>query len=269
MKRLWIDLPAYLQIMALWPQMALAYRMDFAFRVLGILLKVYLLKVIWTAVYAGRGAVDGVELRELIAFITLAQFQVWVMFPIIAEYIQERVHDGKIALDLARPIPFLGQLLAHQLGGTISYLPFVLLAMPLAFALGGFALPASLSAGLFYLLSLALGYLVSVLLGMLIGLVSFWTMQIWGIIDIYGYTNQFFTGALVPLWFFPAWLRQVADLLPFQAQTFIPLAIYTGQVPEHEIAAALGVQAVWVVLLLALVWAVWRRAMRRVVVQGG
>jgi ABC-2 type transport system permease protein len=76
----------------------------------------------------------------------------------------------------------------------------------------------------------------------LIGLVSFWTMQIWGIIAIYDYTSQFFTGALVPLWFFPAWLRQVADLLPFQAQAFIPLAIYTGQIPEHEIPTALVVR---------------------------
>jgi ABC-2 type transport system permease protein len=269
MKRLWINLPAYLQIAGLWPQMALTYRVELAFRVFGILLKVYLLKVIWTAVYAGRGVVDGVELRELIAFITLAQFQVWVMFPLIADYIQERVHEGTIALDLARPVPFLGQLLAHQLGATASYLPFVLLAVPLALVLGGFVLPASLSAGLLYLLSLALGYLVSVLLGMLLGLVSFWTLQTWGVIAIYDYTNQFFTGALVPLWFFPTWLRQVADLLPFQAQTFIPLSIYIGQVPAHEIPAALGIQLGWVVALFALTWIVWQRAMRRVVIQGG
>jgi ABC-2 type transport system permease protein len=226
-------------------------------------------KVIWTAVYVGRDTAGGVELHELIAFITLAQLQVWLMFPVIAEYLQERVQDGKIALDLARPVPFLGQLLAHQLGGTLSYLPFVLLAAPFALVLGGSVPPVSLTAGLLYLLSLTLGYLVSVLLGMLIGLVSFWTMQIWGIIDIYDYTNQFFTGALVPLWFFPVWLRQVADLLPFQAQAFIPLAIYTGQVPEQEIPGALGVQALWVVLLFGLVWVVWWRAMRRVVIQGG
>ena len=269
MKRLWLNLAAYLQIAALWPQMAFTYRVDLAFRVLSILLKIYLLKVIWTAVYADRGIIDGVELRELIAFITLAQLQVWVMSPLIAEYIQERVHDGKIALDLARPVPFLGQLLAHQLGATASYLPFVVLAVPFAFVLGGFVPPASLSAGLLYLLSLALGYLVAALIGMLLGLVSFWTLQTWGVIAIYDYTNQFFTGALVPLWFFPVWLRRVADLLPFQAQAFIPISIYIGRVPAQDIPAALGIQAGWVVALCALVWVVWQRAMRRVVIQGG
>jgi ABC-2 type transport system permease protein len=269
MKRLWINLPAYLQIAALWPKMAFTYRVDLAFWVFSILLKIYLLKVIWTAVYAGRGVAEGVELRQVIAFITLAQLQTWVMFPRIAEYIQERVYDGKIALDLARPVPFLGQLLAHQLGSTASYLPFVLLAVPFAFVFGGFVPPASWSAGLLYLLSLALGYLVATLLGMLIGLVSFWTLQTWGAIAIYDYTNQFFTGALVPLWFFPAWLRQVADLLPFQAQAFIPISIYLGQVPARDIPAALGIQVGWVVVLFALAWAVWQRAMRRVIIQGG
>jgi len=34
MKRLLINLPAYIQIAGLWPQMAFTYRVDFAFRVL-------------------------------------------------------------------------------------------------------------------------------------------------------------------------------------------------------------------------------------------
>ena len=111
--------------------------------------------------------------------------------------------------------------------------------------------------------------LLSLLLSMLLGLISFWTLQTWGLLETYYFANQFFTGALVPLWFFPPWLRQLANLLPSQAQTFIPLAIYIGQVPAHEIPTALGIQVGWVIVLLALVWVVWQRTMRRVVVQGG
>ncbi len=46
MKRLLANLPAYLQIASLWPQMAYTYRVNLAFEVLRILLRVYLLKVI-------------------------------------------------------------------------------------------------------------------------------------------------------------------------------------------------------------------------------
>ncbi|HEY8742252.1 MAG TPA: ABC-2 family transporter protein, partial [Chloroflexota bacterium] len=97
---------------------------------------------------------------------------------------------------------------------------------------------------LLYLLSLVLGYLVSVLIGLVIGLVSFWTLQTWGVLAIYQYVSQFFTGALVPLVFFPAWLRRVADLLPFQAQAFIPLSLYMGNVAPKAIPGALGIQLV-------------------------
>lgn len=118
MSSLRLDLPAYLQITGLQLQTAYTYRVNLAFEVLRILLRVYLLKVIWTAVYAGQGVVDGIALAQVIAFITLAQLQVWVMASLIADYIQDRVREGHIALDLARPVPFLGQLLAHQVGGT-------------------------------------------------------------------------------------------------------------------------------------------------------
>lgn len=269
MSRLWPNLPAYAQIAALWPQIAFTYRVNYAFEVIGILLKVYLLKYIWTAVYADRGVIDGVALHDLIAFLTLAQLQVWVLRPFIAELISDRVRDGSIALDLARPLPFLGQLIAHQLGNTASLLPFTLLAVPLALLIGGLVLPASPAAAALYLLSLLLGYVLATLTSMLLGLSSFWTTQNWGAIIIYRFVSDFFTGALVPLWFFPLWLRQVANALPFQAQTFIPLSIYLGQIPIDAAPAALGVQLIWIGVLGGLVWVVWRRALRRVVVQGG
>ncbi len=66
-----------------------------------------------------------------------------MLSPLVANAIRERVQKGQIALDMARPAPFLGQLLAHQLGGTAALLPFVLLAVPLAFVVGGLVPPAS------------------------------------------------------------------------------------------------------------------------------
>ena len=269
MKRRWANLPAYLQIAGLWPQMAYTYRVSLAFDVLRLLLKVYLLKVIWTAVYHGRSVVDGVELDHLIAFITLAQLQVWVMAPLIAGYIQGQVRSGQIALELARPVPFLGQLLAHQVGATVAWLPFVVLAVPLGFVLGGIVPPASPAAALLYLLSLVLAYLVAVLIGMIMGLWSFWTLQTGGILAIYEFANEFFTGALVPLAFFPALLRRVADLLPFQAQAFIPISIYMGQPLAWGVGGALALQVLWIGVLFIVAWVMWRRAMRRVVIQGG
>ena len=269
MKRRSSNLPAYLQIANLWLQMAYTYRVSLATELVGVLLKIFLLKVVWTAVYAGRDVVDGVELRHVISFVTLANLQMWLIYPMLAWHIQERIREGQIALDLARPVPFLGQLLANQVGTTAAFAPFVLIAVPLALIVGGLEPPASPTATLLYLVSMALAYMVTALMGMLMGLVAFWTLQTRGVQAIYEFVSQFFAGALVPLWFFPPPLRQVADWLPFQAQAFIPLSLYMGQAPPQGIAGALGVQLVWVAVLFGIAWLMWQRAMRRVIIQGG
>src|SRR5690348_5234724 len=131
MKRLGANIPSYVQIASLWVQMAYTYRVNLAMNLVGLLLQIYLLKVVWIAVYAGQETVDGIELRHVISFITLANLQMWLIRPMLAGHIQERIREGQIALDLARPVPFLGQLLANQVGGTLAFAPFVVLAAQL------------------------------------------------------------------------------------------------------------------------------------------
>jgi hypothetical protein len=46
------DLPAYWRLALLWPQIAYAYRFNVLFWVLATIVKIYLLRAVWTAVYA-------------------------------------------------------------------------------------------------------------------------------------------------------------------------------------------------------------------------
>ena len=269
MKRWTRNLPAYLQLATVAPQTTLRYRVSLAIDIGGVLLRVYLLQLVFRAAYAGQSAVDGVPLSHTLTVVTLANLQFWVLESSLAAMLYERVRAGTIASELARPAPLLGQLLAYQAGATLARLPGVLLALPFVLAMGGLTPPASATSGLLYAASLVLGYGVATLLGLLIGLVMFWTFEMGSLLVIVRFVNEFFGGALVPLWFFPPLLRRFAALLPFQQQAFVPLAIYTGQLEGGAALAAVGRQAAWVIGLGALAWLVWRRALRRVVIQGG
>ena len=263
------NLPAYLQLTSMVVQTAYAYRFEIVLYMVSMVLQIYLLRVVWTAVYAGRESVAGLPLPALITYLTLAQVQTTLLMPDLAWRLHRRVREGTIAIDLARPAPFLSQLLAQTVGDTAAYLPFAALAFPLAALAGNVQPPASPAAALLYLVSLALAYLVTVLIGLLIGLLAFWTLEFSGFMLMYRFVNAFFAGALVPLTFFPDWLRTVAELLPFQTQAFLPVSIYLGQLQGADALGAVGVQAVWVALLAGLAGFGWRRAMYRVVVQGG
>jgi len=250
------------------------YRSNFIVNAFGLLMQVYLLRVVWAAVFPPSGhTVSGghvITLGSQIAYSTLATVQFSLFSPWQVSMVPQRVRDGTIAIDLARPISFNSQMLAWQLGSTLGNAPFALLALPFAVLVGGAQLPASAGAGLEYAVSLVLGYLLAVLLGALMGMVAFWTLEIQGILLIYLMISRFLAGALVPLWFMPGWLRDIAQWLPFQGTTYTPVAVYLGQLGgTRAVLAAIAAQAVWVVALSLLLWVVCRRALRRVTVQGG
>lgn len=263
------SLAAYLQIVSMGVQMIAAYRVEAVLQTASMLLQVYLLRAIWEAVYAGQNQLDGRPLALVIAYVTLATIQNWLLSPNLAYFLAEHVRDGSVGVELVRPIPFVGRLLAQQGGETAFALPFAIAAFPLAVLLGGMQPPASPAFAALYVLSFGLAYGIMVLIGLVIGLASFWTIEIYGLAMIYRLVSAFFGGALMPLWFFPPPLRVVADWLPFQSMLFVPIAIYLGQLTGGDAVRAIALQLLWVLALYVAALAVWRRAMRRVVIQGG
>ena len=98
---------------------------------------------------------------------------------------------------------------------------------------------------------------------------SFWTLEVTGIYLSFSLVSRLLSGSLVPLWFMPEWLRVLAGLLPFQATTFTPVAIYLGTLTGTAMWRALGISAVWVIILGVVLRLSWHRVLNRVVVQGG
>ncbi len=77
------------------------------------------------------------------------------------------------------------------------------------------------------------------------------------------------SGSLVPLWFFPAEVQRVSEWLPFQYTYQTPIGIYIGIMPARDAMQAIGIQALWVVILALLLAWIWKRARSKVMIQGG
>lgn len=269
-RSLWRDVPAYRQIINSRLRTTLAYRQNVFFLLAILILQIFILRKVWTALYQGHTTVDGLTLHALLVYITLANLQNWVLQdPTISFYMYNRVREGQVAFDLVRPVGFVPQMFAHLVGSSFATVIFGLVALPFIFFAGTLGAPASSTALLLYLASFVLGYVITTLLTLMLGMFAFWTTEISGLTMLYRLINQFFAGALVPVSLFPGAIRIIADVLPFQATTYTPVAIYVGRVRGADALGALGVQAVWVVLLILASWAMWQRALHRVVVQGG
>ncbi|APX34621.1 hypothetical protein BH708_04185 [Brachybacterium sp. P6-10-X1] len=252
-----------------------AARAQFAFRastwtgIVGCVLQVILVHLVWSAVYGDRTDVAGVAQVDAITYAVLGVLTTTVFQPFMFDSMLGRLRTGAIAFDVMRPISAVPLALARQVGGTVGQLPAAAIALVVGLALGAIALPGSWLSGLACLVSLSLGFVIALLVNFTVGLVGFWTLEVGGAFLIYRMLAQFSSGALIPLWFMPDWLTGILTLLPFSAQIFVPLSIYVDRDPGWHTVQAIGIQAVWILVLIALAALVWRRAIRRLVIFGG
>jgi ABC-2 type transport system permease protein len=268
MRQVMVLNPAWWEIVRISARGVSAYRFAYLASLVALAIRLVLLRAIWTAIYDGEASLDGVSAQAQLVFITITTLQGLVFTMPIAWTIQGQVTSGKVALDLIRPLGFIQQILGRQVGNTVGHLPFVLVMIPFALLIGSLRMPDLANLGP-YLVSVVLAYMVSVLTWMLVGMLAFWIMQVNAVRALLQVASELLGGALVPLWFMPDGLRFVLELLPFQAILFLPAAIYTGEVSGTGLVRPFLVQLTWIVLLWWIAALVWRRAQRRIVIQGG
>jgi ABC-type uncharacterized transport system permease subunit len=266
----WRNLPALGAIVRGRLQVAAAYRLNTLFLLAGSVLQIFILRRIWTALYAGTATVDGLSLHAMLVYLTIANLQTWVLQDqTVSRYLYRRVRDGQVVFDVTRPVGFVPQMLAHLAGANLANTLVALIALPFAAFVGALGSPASAQAFGLYLVSLCGGYAITSLLTLLVGMAAFWSPETSGFALLYTLIFQFFAGALVPVPLFPGVLRIIADALPFQAAAYSPVAIYVGSSDGAAALRAIGIQGIWIVVLAAVTRLVWRAAARRLVVQGG
>lgn len=248
---------------------AFAYRSNLLLGVIGMAVQVVLTVVVWRVVYSGHGAVAGISKTTAVAYAVLAASFQTIVMPWQFSSIPSRIRLGQIGVDMVRPVPLIAQSLAQATGTMVGRLPIGIAGIATGLALQGLQAPDGAVAGLAWVVSTAAGVANVLLINLAVSMVAFWTLDISGPMIVYRFGSAFLSGALIPLWFMPSWLRPVLDWLPFSAQMYDPLAIWFGTIHGTGIVSTLAIQLGWLVLLWLLITVIWRRAIYRVVVLGG
>jgi ABC-2 type transport system permease protein len=249
----------------------LAYRFQFFTAILGALRTIALLYYLWTAIYHNSTSIR-MSYQALITYVCLGQAfsfarpgQRRVMMRIGGG-----IRSGQVLIDLIRPTDYQLMTFSDTCGAYLVETLFVSLpAYLLALLVFGISLPASPQAGLGFVVSLWGAFFLIFSVDFLIGLMGFWTFNIWGfgyakiaVLDILG-------GTIVPLSLFPDGLRSIVLALPFQGMAYTPLAIYVGTIQGDAIWLSILNQFAWGVGLVLFTRLIWLRAKRRIEIQGG
>ena len=226
--------------------------------------------LIYMALYQGRGQIGGLEVRDTVTYVVLAQSLLMVMSAFGNRELSEAIVKGAIVSDLSRPVDFYLYWAALDLGRSAYYLLFRgLPTFVIGLVLFRAQLPVDAAAGFLFLVTLCAGAAVSFAFRFITNSLAFWTSDARGIIYLTNTVIMFFSGFIVPLNFFPAWLAKATALLPFRSLALLPIQVYLGKLDDPALAVALGQQALWlVVLTLAGRWLLGRMV-RRVTLHGG
>jgi ABC-2 type transport system permease protein len=79
----------------------------------------------------------------------------------------------------------------------------------------------------------------------------------------------FFSGGIVPIDFFPEFLKPLANILPFQYMLYFPTVILTGRVPMAEVSSIIISQLMWILIMGVICSLMWSAGKKKLVIQGG
>lgn len=244
------------------------YRFDVFTGIASFLVRVYLLRMVWVALYTRNAAPSELPLHAIITYSTVALLMGLVMDIDQTRLLHDKLHTGSIATDFMKPIIVPLYFFADGTGEVLFHALLIVPSLLLALLIVHIDVPGPMVLATFFV-SFALGYLVGFCINFILNCVAFWTLEIHAVQLIVTWVTDFFGGEIIPLVIFPAFLQKIAFALPFAAMFSTPLLIYVGVIKPERYPAALGLQALWLVILAVVATLMWRAGAKRVVVQGG
>lgn len=231
-----------------------------------------------TAFYSAAGAAQPMQLSALYSYLWFGQVLFGVL-PITGMIggDAEEIRSGAVAYRLTRPISLFGLYYARVLGQKVSVLftrsaiqvAVLFICLPLL-GLSRYGMRAPDVVFLpWLLLSLVLAVALSAALQTFTYMTGFWTISTRGSATLAYALVGLFSGLLVPLSFFPPAFRAVAYALPFRGVYDTPAMIYNGAFTVAQLLAGLGMQVVWLGMLILAAAGLARAGAARIEIAGG
>lgn len=183
------------------------------------------------------------------------------------------ITNGDIAYELCRPVSIYSMWFARTVGARVAEavlrcIPVLLCAflMPKPYRM---TLPVNGISFLLFVLTLFLALGITVTFCMFVYMLCFFTISPLGWRMVLTGAVDFLSGNIIPLPFFPKKYLFLLELSPFAYMQNVPFRIYSGDLGGGAVYLCILKQIFWLVTLMLFGIILWKRAEKRVVLQGG
>jgi ABC-2 type transport system permease protein len=261
---------SYLPIARATYMVGIVYRFGFLFTIFGNIVYLGVAYYLWKSIYRYSDTIRGLTFNETFIYVALGS-AIFILLKTYADwFIHYEIREGIIANYLTKPLDFQVYNLFANLGSLLMNLTAVTLPTALVMI---FVFKVKIAFGIGLLLfpiSLLLAFLISFSIDYFIGLLGFYSESVWGFSTTKEILVTVFSGALIPLQFFPETMQKVLFWLPFQAIYHTPLMMITR--PNQGLDVFLPmmlVQVFWAVALFILARMFYNQAIKVLRIAGG
>ncbi|HKL80636.1 MAG TPA: ABC-2 family transporter protein [Mobilitalea sp.] len=239
---------------------------------LGNLIYLLIVYFLWKAIFASSGSqiVNGMTFEDTMIYLVLAMALFNFMEVFLVFNIGRNIQSGKIILDIIKPIPFERYMFFQESGTlVVNFFMTLIPTMVIVYFLtkGAFALGFNL---LLFFVSVLMGLVINFSLNFIVATICLYTESVWGINIMKEVIIMLFSGASIPIAFFPEVLKTVVYYLPFQAIYNTPLTILIQK--KFSMTGSLKLlvlQLFWLIITLTASHLFWKISLKKITVNGG
>ncbi len=248
----------------------LAYRLRYYTGIVTYFIYVTVYYFIWRAIYEHSTNIEGFDFSHILTYVALGWIIRSFYYNNIDQDMAYQVMEGKLAMDLIKPVNIQSMYIAQALGE--SMFRAVMLSLPTAIVLllvypvRGPASARHLAA---FLISVILSFFLVAAINFAVGTFAIRLKSILGLLRAKYFLLELFSGLLLPISFFPAIFQKMFNFMPFQYISYVPVLLYLGKINGRAIAVSLTLQLFWVLAMFALGATMWKWSSRKITIQGG
>lgn len=229
---------------------------------------------IYVAFYESGSSNLPMELNELISYVWLGQS----LFALVYLWYKDKeiismIKSGNIAYELCRPqdlyLMWASKILGERLSQTaLRILPVILVAiiLPSPYNLD---LSITLPTLILFIISMTLSTILMTVLVLLYHVICLFTLDEKGVVNIFMVISDILSGLVIPIPFFPNYLQNISNILPFRYITDFPFRLYVENISNYEGLIGIGIQIIWIIILVILGRFITKKALKKAVIQGG
>lgn len=116
---------------------------------------------------------------------------------------------------------------------------------------------------------LVTGIIVNWMMIVQIDLLCFWLTETATLQNMRIIIYKFFSGTLMPLWFFPQQISEIINILPFSKMIYYPVAFLLNEIPKKLFMLNFLTLIIWALIFMVALTITWKCALRKIEVMGG